>query len=92
MAELGGKRWGNGSGSLMNGQKSVAGSISFAISALLISMACGYFFNLPLQQMIVLSIATTLIATITETISTKGLDNITVPLITLICLLLLLND
>lgn len=92
MAELGGKKWGNGSGRLMQGQKSVAGSMSFAISALVISIACAYFSNIPIQQMIILSIAVTLISTLTEIISTKGLDNITVPLITLISLLLLLNN
>jgi len=91
MAELGGKTWGMRSRKLMYSQKSIVGSISFAISALLMCVVWGVVFNLPLQEMIVLSIATTLMATITEVISTRGLDNITVPLVALVSLLFLLH-
>ena len=87
MAELGGKRWGIKSRKLMYSQKTVAGSISFAFSALLISIAWGIISHLTLQQIFIFSITTTLVATTAEMISTRGLDNITVPLVTLACLL-----
>lgn len=90
MAELGGKKWQARSKWLVYRQKTVAGSISFAVSALAISIAWGIIFNFPFHQILVFSITITLIATITEMLSTKGWDNITVPLITLACLLLLL--
>jgi dolichol kinase len=88
LAELGGRKWG-GSRKLMYSQKSVAGSISFALSALLISIGCSIGSNFSLQQIFILSITTTLVATVAEMISTKGLDNLTVPLSTLACLLFL---
>jgi len=88
LAELGGKKWGR-SLKLMYSQKSLVGSICFAFSALLISIAWGIFCDLPFQQLISLSITITPIATIAEMISTKGWDNITVPLSTLACLLFL---
>jgi phytol kinase len=88
IAELGGRRWGTASGSLMNSQKTVAGSISFAISALVISIAWQMKSNDSLVQISFISLMITVIATVTEMVSTRGLDNITVPLSTLACLLL----
>jgi phytol kinase len=87
IAELGGRRWGKASGNLMNSQKTVAGSISFAISALLISIAWQMKSNDSLMQITIISLTITLIATVTEMVSTRGLDNLTVPLSTLACLL-----
>ncbi len=89
IAEWRGKKRGMKSGKLMNGSKTIAGSISFAISALVISIAYGIIFKDSFSQILILSITITLIATITELLSTRGFDNITVPLITLLCLLLL---
>ena len=88
IAELGGRRWGKASGNLMNSQKTVAGSISFAISALVISIAWQMKSNDSLMQITIISLTITVIATVTEMVSTRGLDNITVPLSTLACLLL----
>jgi len=90
MAELGGKKWGTNSRGVIIGQKTIAGSISFAVSTLVISIIWEIIFKLPVQQMIIISITTTLIATIAEMVSTKGWDNVTVPLITLMLLLALL--
>ena len=89
MAELGGKHFGKYSRKLIHSQKSVAGSISFALSALVICIVWTCFFYLSSQEVIIVSLAITAIATITEIISTRGLDNLTVPLVTLVCLLLL---
>jgi phytol kinase len=92
MAELGGKRWGAHSKKLMKKQKTIAGSISFAVSALILSIVWAGVVDIPLQQVALLSLSITLIATTAEMISTRGWDNITVPLSTLLGLLLLLRD
>ena len=89
IAEIGGRKWGQQSRKLMHNQKSLIGSISFAVSALLISIAWGVSFDFSIQQISILSITTTLIATTAEMVSTRGWDNITVPLSGLLCLLLL---
>ena len=91
IAEFGGKKWGTHSRMLMYRQKTIAGSISFAVSALVISIGWGIIFKFPAQQIIILSITTTLIATIAEMVSTKGWDNITVPMVTLVLLLVLIK-
>ena len=92
IAELGGKKWGNNSRMFMYRQKTVAGSISFAVSALVISIGWGVIFKFPAQQIIIISITTTVIATIAEMVSIKGWDNITVPLVTLVLLLALIDS
>jgi hypothetical protein len=49
----------------------------------------GIAFELGFEQIILLGFITSLIATVTELISTKGSDDLTVPLITVACLLFL---
>jgi len=75
----------------MYSQKTFAGSISFAISALVISTGWGLLSNLAFLQIISVSVIITVIATVAEMVSTRGLDNITVPLITLASLLIVLK-
>jgi dolichol kinase len=77
---------------LMYRQKTIAGSISFAVSALVISIAWGLIFKFSAQQIINVTITTTVIATITEMVSIKGWDNITVPMVTLLVLLALIDS
>jgi dolichol kinase len=84
IAEWSGKRWGNDSLHLMNNQKTLAGCICFALSALLIGVAWGIVFKLPSQQILFMSISSCMVATLAELVSTKGLDNLTVPLSTLL--------
>ena len=88
LAELGGRKWGEQWGTLMYSQKTVAGSLSFALSALVISIAWAMTSNFTPQQVTIMSVTITFIATTTEMVSTRGLDNITVPLSTMACLLL----
>ena len=90
VAELAGKKWGMNSLQFMRGQKTMIGSIAFAISAFIIAMVWGLIFKLEFQQLLLISILTTLLATFTELISTKGWDNLTVPAITLLGLMILL--
>ena len=87
VAEWSGKRWGIYSLKLMNNQKTLAGCICFAVSSILIVMAWGIAFQLPTSQIVLMSITTCIISTIAELVSTKGLDNLTVPLSSLLWLL-----
>ena len=89
LAQWAGKKWEQHSIQLMNKQKTLIGSTFFAISALIISSVWAIVFGLEMDQVIVLAFTTSILATVTELISTKGWDNLTVPLITLACLLFL---
>lgn len=87
MAEWSGRKWGMHSIQFMNKQKSLAGSLSFALSSLLVAIAWGSGFNLPVPQIILLALTTATVATIVELVSTRGLDNFTVPMATLLCMM-----
>jgi phytol kinase len=89
IAEWAGKKWGTHSMKFMNDQKTLAGATGFMLSSLFIAIGWGIILKTGFGQMVWLSIVASLIATATELISTKGLDNLTVPLITLACLLFL---
>lgn len=91
VAEWAGRKWGHHSLPLMQGQKTIIGSLGFALSSLLIAMLWGVIFHLGPGQVMIMTMLTAFIATVTELISTKGWDNLTVPLITLGILLLLRN-
>lgn len=87
-AEWAGKKWGRYSIQFMKGQKTLAGSLAFAICSFAITMIWGMIFQLSTERIILLSITTSLLAAITELICIKGVDNLTVPLVTLATLLL----
>jgi len=89
IAQWAGKKWEASSMKLMNGQKTLAGSTAFAISSLLITIGWGMIFKLSMEQIILLSVTASLIATVIELVSVKGWDNLTVPLVTLGYLLFL---
>jgi phytol kinase len=89
VAEWAGRKWEHRSVKLMEGQKTIAGSTGFALSSFVIAIIWGLIFKLSAEQILLISIVTSLVATITELISTKGFDNLTVPIMTLSCLLLL---
>jgi phytol kinase len=89
IAQWTGEKWKLHSLQLMNKQKTLIGSTCFAVSALLIATGWAIVFGLGFEQIILLAFTTSLIAAITELISTKGWDNLTVPLITVACLLFL---
>jgi phytol kinase len=89
IAQWSGKKWEKHSLRLMNKQKTLIGSTFFAISALFISTGWAMVFELQFGQTILLAFTTSLIAAVAELISTKGWDNLTVPLVTVVCLLFL---
>jgi phytol kinase len=89
-AEWGGKKWGHKTKSFFGNQKTGAGTLSFAITALLLSVLWTALFHLPVAKELLLIFSITLISTAAEFISLKGIDNITVPLFSLGTLLILL--
>jgi len=89
-AETAGKRWGYLSKQFFNGQKTLAGTIAFLITALILSIGWLYYFNFPLQQIIITTIILSLSASLMELLTLKGWDNLTVPMITVLVLWLLL--
>ena len=89
VAEWGGVRWGEKTRQFMKKQKSAAGSISFALCSLLIGAAWSMAFHIVLPRAMILCLVTALIATVAELLSLRGLDNLTVPFSTLLCLLIL---
>ena len=91
MAEWSGKKWSKTSVKLMNSQKTVIGSLCFALCSLLIIFICGYAYGLVPEHILIIALVTTTAATLAELVSTKGLDNFTVPVIALLCLLALKN-
>lgn len=88
-AEWAGKKWGSRTMQFMNGQKTLAGSLAFAICGILISIVWGLIFHFTTEKIIMISLVTSFLAAITELVCIKGIDNLTVPLVTLLLLLLL---
>jgi phytol kinase len=88
MAEWGGTKWGGKTFRLKN-DKTLAGAFSFAICSMFISIAWGILFQLDVQQITIMALITTITATVAELWSSKGWDNLAVPLVSLACLLLM---
>jgi dolichol kinase len=87
VAEWGGKKWGPYSRSFFRGQKTLAGSLSFAVSSFIICFFLLLIFNsFSYLQLVGYSLLLTLAATLAELVTLKGFDNLTVPLVTLIVL------
>jgi dolichol kinase len=91
-AEWGGKKWGRLSRSFFNNQKTVMGSLCFAVSSLIISVIwLAYVFHLPIAKSLMISLSIAIIVAIAELVSLRGFDNITVPISALVLLDLLLS-
>ncbi|MDJ1469787.1 phosphatidate cytidylyltransferase [Cytophagaceae bacterium DM2B3-1] len=85
-AEIGGKKWGHTS-MRFSGGKTLIGSIFFAASCLVISLfVFSIGSSLNIAQQLFFSLIITLCATLTESVSFKGLDNLTVPIVVLLVL------
>lgn len=89
VAEWSGQRWGKSSGLVMNGQKSVAGSLGFAICSLILALAWCFYFKIPSAHLLITVLIVTAISTLAELVSTKGWDNLSVPMSALVTLYLL---
>jgi phytol kinase len=88
MAEWGGTKWGDQTIRLKN-NKSMAGALSFAVCSIFIAIAWGMVYHLGTQQIMVMTAITTFAATLAELWSSDGWDNLTIPLVTVACILLM---
>jgi phytol kinase len=82
-AEIGGYKWGSQSKQFFNGQKTLAGSLSFFITAVLV---CGVWlgvYNHSVQYIFITGGLIVLLSTIAETVTLHGWDNLTVPAVTI---------
>jgi phytol kinase len=82
-AEIGGNRWGHLTKQFFGGQKTLAGSVCFFITALMVNAGWLYFgFHLPVSEVIKTGLLITVFATVAELVILHGWDNISVPAVT----------
>jgi phytol kinase len=87
LAEWGGHKWGAQTISFFNKQKTLAGSLCFAISAFIICVAVlFYFVSTSTAQLLGYSFLLMFTTTLAELLTLKGFDNITVPAAALLLL------
>lgn len=87
-AETGGNRWGHLSKQFFNGQKTLAGSLSFFFTSLVV-VSCWFYFGYHWQidSIIVTGLIIAVVSTITELITLRGWDNLSVPAVVVLILL-----
>jgi phytol kinase len=90
-AEIGGNRWGHLTKQFFSGQKTLAGSVCFFISALLVTTGLLYFgYHISALEVLKIGFLISLFATIAELVTLHGWDNLTVPAVAVLLLALLL--
>lgn len=67
--------------------KTQIGTLTFLISSFLISYACLYYYDYSIFDIILISFTLAIFNTFTELISPRGIDNITIPIMSLLVLL-----
>ena len=88
-AETAGIQWGHLSKQFFGGQKTLIGSLSFLITAIPLSFCWLYFgCHCPLTKSITMAFVIAIAATITEMMTLHGWDNLSVPAVVLVILLL----
>ena len=91
-AEIGGNLWGQHTRGFFKGQKTLAGSLCFLITAIIVCLGWLYAgTTLSLSTVLLFSFVISLFAAITETITLHGWDNLSVPAITILLVSLLLT-
>jgi len=89
VAEWAGKKWGHLSASFFKKQKTIIGSLAFALTSFAIStLWLRLMFHFSLANTLKTAMIATTITTIAELISLKGIDNLTIPVSALIILIL----
>ena len=88
-AETGGNRWGHLSRQFFGGQKTLAGSLSFFGAAIIVVFIWLYLvYHWPVADIFSIGLLMVVAATFTETITLHGWDNLSVPAIVVLILLL----
>jgi len=92
-AEIGGNLWGRYTMSFFKEQKTLAGSLCFFITAVIVCFIWFRLFSsLSLINILLVSLVISLCTAITETLTLHGWDNLTVPAITVLLLLFFLTN
>ncbi|MDP4262255.1 MAG: hypothetical protein Q8941_06960 [Bacteroidota bacterium] len=79
-AETGGNKWGHLSKQFFNGQKTLAGSLSFFFTAIIVISAWLYYgYHWPVADMAITGLIIAIAATITELVTLHGWDNLSIP-------------
>jgi dolichol kinase len=87
LAEWGGNKWGHHTMSFFNKQKTLAGSLCFAVSSFIICVLLLFYFIAPSTGLLIgYSFLLMLLTTVAELLALKGFDNITVPAAALLML------
>lgn len=86
-AELGGQQWGYRTRKFFNGQKSLAGALSFFLTALPVSAGWLYFgYDLSSANVLLVALVLSMFTCIAELVTLHGWDNLSVPAIALVIL------
>lgn len=89
-AEIGGQRWGYRGRSFFKGQKTLAGTICFFLTATLVCFAWIFFRHEDsIALVFLLSLSLAFIAALTELVTLHGWDNLSVPAVVLLLLLVI---
>lgn len=78
-AEMAGHKWGHHSKQFFHGQKTLAGSLAFFIIALPVCMGWLYWYDHPMQAIIVNGILISLATAFAELVTLHGWDNLSMP-------------
>ncbi len=85
LAALVGQKFQYGKFKVFKETKTLSGSIMFFVMAILVAAGCIYFHRIyTLEKIIWIPIAIAFISTLAESFTIKGLDNITIPIVVLI--------
>jgi phytol kinase len=80
-AEIAGTRWGHLTKQFFNGQKTLAGTLAFLVAALIICTVWLSYYNLPVKSIIIGTLVISTGAAVTELVTLKGWDNLTIPVL-----------
>ena len=82
LAAVCGKKWPKGKYTLFSETKTLMGSTAFFLSALIVLLSLAFYFlpHVSLMHILVCTFLTSLTATLSEALSTKGFDNLFIPL------------
>lgn len=88
-AEMGGQRWGATTKQFFGGQKTMAGTLSFGVTAIAVSVGWLYAgYHLPAANVLLLTVLITFFCSVAELVTLHGWDNLTVPAVAVLLLLL----
>lgn len=90
MAEIAGTQWGYKSRSFFNGQKTLAGATGFFLAALPVCTGWLYVYNIPWTHALFAALLISIFTAVTELVSLRGWDNLSVPSVAILLLKILI--